>query len=90
MTEFAVARNSYKDEIVQFVEEFLPLLEHSDFIYRYSWWYPRYYEKHDNWTNPWFWLDSYNSLLEEDEPILTDVGKAYDHPWHLDIYKPAK
>lgn len=30
--------------IVSYVEEFLPMLEHADFIHKYSWWYSRYYE----------------------------------------------
>ena len=33
-----------EDTIVSYVEEFLPMLEHADFIHKYSWWYSRYYE----------------------------------------------
>ena len=97
LTEFAVKsppKQTVK-KIVEFIEEFLPLLEHSDFIYRYSWWIPRYSEKHSD-PGSWFWLDSYNSLLDTDElekigqPILTEVGKAYDKPWHLEMYNPYR
>ena len=30
--------------IVNYIEELLPLLEHSDFIHKYSWFVSRYYE----------------------------------------------
>ena len=46
-------------KIVEFVEEFLPRLEEAGFIFRYSWFYTRYYIDHDH-TDPWFWLDSNN------------------------------
>ena len=45
----------------------------------------------------YFWLDSFNSLLDTDapgknngQPILTEVGKVYDKPWHLEMYNPYK
>eukprot|EP00093_Oithona_nana_P008667 08667.XXX_159231_158695_1 [CDS] Oithona nana genome sequencing. len=86
LTEFAVEHEANTTKIVEFIQEFLPLLENADFIYKYSWWYTRYYEDHDHTGD--FWLDSNNSLLEDNGPFLTEVGKAYDHPWHLDEYKP--
>ena len=81
LTEFAVEHEANSTKIVEFIQEFLPLLENADFIYKYSWWYTRYYEDHDHSGD--FWLDSNNSLLEDNGPFLTEVGKAYDHPWHL-------
>ena len=49
------------------------------------------------WESKYFWLDSYNSLLDTDapgqnngQPILTEVGKVYDKPWHLEMYNPYK
>ena len=81
LTEFAVSKEGNEDEIVKHVEELLPRLERADFIEKYAWWYTRYYEDHDH--SGYFWLDSYNSLLQEDGPFLTKVGEAYNKPWHL-------
>ena len=81
LTEFAVKNEANTTKIVEFIEEFLPMLENANFIFRYSWWYPRYYEDHNH--EGWFWLDSNNSLLQEKGPYLTEVGNAYDKPWHL-------
>lgn len=90
-TEFAVALEDDENEIVQLVEELLPRLEHADFIERYAWFYTRYYIDHDHTDeSPWFWLDSYNSLLQENGPYLTAVGEAYNKPWHLEEFKPLK
>ena len=77
-------------KIVEFVEEFLPRLEHADFIKRYSWFVTRYYENEEcpDPDNEWFCLDNKNSLLEQDAPELTAVGRAYDKPWHLEKYNP--
>ena len=86
LTEFAVEHEANTTKIIEFIQEFLPLLENADYIYKYSWWYTSYYENHDHTGN--FWLDSNNSLLDDKSPTLTEVGKAYDHPWHLDQYKP--
>ena len=61
-------------------------MEHADFIDRYSWYYTRYYENHEE--NDGFWLDSNNSLLKLDRPELSAVGKAYDKPWHQEKYRP--
>ena len=71
---------------MEFVEEFIPRLEHANFVYRYSWFYTRYYEDHNH--EGWFWIDSDNSLLEAESPELSIVGKAYDKPWHMDEFKP--
>jgi hypothetical protein len=104
LTEFAQKHkppqpgSSDEKVLIKFVKEFLPLLEHSDFIARYSWFIPRYEENHrcKNELNNWFCLDSNNSLLDVDapgkrgQPILTEVGKWYDHPWHLEQYNPYK
>ena len=51
-------------KIVEFVEEFLPRLEHADFIKRYSWFVTRYYENErcPDPDNEWFCLDNKNSL----------------------------
>ena len=82
LTEFAVANEANTTKIVEFVEEFLPKLEQAGFIFRYSWFYTRYYINHDH-SDPWFWLDSNNSLMEQDRAELSLVGQAYDKPWHL-------
>ena len=87
LTEFAMAKEGNETKIVEFVMEFLPLLEHADFIHRYAWYYPRYYENHAH--EGWFWIDSYNSLLHENGPYLTAVGEAYNFPWHLEKYRPC-
>jgi hypothetical protein len=87
LTEFAVNKEHDEAKIVTFIQELLPLLEHADFIHRYSWFITRYYMEYDD-SDPWFWLDPINSLLEQDHPRKTEVGKAYDHPWHLERYRP--
>ena len=38
--------------------------------------------------DPWFWLDSNNSLMKENKSELTKVGEAYDKPWHMEEYRP--
>jgi len=86
LTEFALALEEDTEKIVEFVEEFLPRLEEAGFIFRYSWFYTRYYIDHDH-TDPWFWLDSNNSLMEQDRAELSLVGQAYDKPWHLESFR---
>ena len=74
LTEFAQKHkppqpgSSDEKVLIKFVKEFLPLLEHSDFIARYPWFIPRYEENHrcKNELNNWFCLDSNNSLLDVD------------------------
>ena len=61
-------------------------LENADFIWRYSWWYARYYDEPPDDTQ-WFWIDPVNSLLEFEESKLTRVGEAYNRPWHLEKSK---
>jgi len=85
-TEFAVAREHDEDAIINYIQELLPLLEHSDFIHKYSWFVSRYYEQYDD--SGWFWIDPINSLLEQNTSRLTNIGKAYNKPYHLDMYKP--
>ena len=85
LTEFAALKEHNTTKIIEYVEELLPRLEHADFIDRYSWFYTRYYENHDE---NGFWIDSNNSLLKLDKPELSIVGEAYDKPWHLEKYKP--
>ena len=34
-----------------------------------------------------FWIDPVNSLLKFNSPELSNVGRAYNKPYHLDIYK---
>jgi len=90
-TEFAVKCEHDEAEVIKYIEELLPLLEHSDFIYRYSWFLSRYYEEYDD-SNQWFWLDpAVNSIKEYNTSTtkLTNIGKAYMKPYHLDVYKPA-
>jgi len=87
LTEFAVNKEDNVDKIVEFIEEFLPRLEFANYIHKYSWFYTRYYEDHDH-SDPWFWLDSNNSLMKENKSELTKVGKAYDKPWHMEEYRP--
>ena len=90
-TEFAMAMETNETKIVEFVEEFLPRLEHANFIHKYSWFYTRYYDfTCPDPDNEWFCLDSKNSLLQADAPALTAVGEAYDKPWHLQKYNPYK
>ena len=43
LTEFAVAKDQNAQNVIEFIEEFLPKLEFSDFIYRYSWFISRLY-----------------------------------------------
>ena len=50
-------------KIVEFIEEFLPRLEFADFIYKYSWFYTRYYEDHNHEGN--FWIDSNNRWISD-------------------------
>jgi len=89
-TEFAVKTEHDEDAVILYIEELLPLLEHSDFIFRYSWFLSRYYEDYDD-TDPWFWLDpNVNSIKEFDTTQLTNIGKAYMRPYHLDMYKPSE
>ena len=83
LTEFAVMRNHNENEIVAFIEEILPRLEAAPFVFRYAWFITRYYPK--DTFDGWFWIDPINSLLEQDSSFLTDVGKAYDYPYHLYI-----
>merc|ERR1711874_736480 len=85
-TEFAVAREHEENTIIQYIQELLPLLEHSDFIHKYSWFISRYYEEYDD--SGWFWIDPINSLLEQNTSRLSNIGKAYNKPYHLDMYKP--
>ena len=88
-TEFAVAMEENESKIVEFVEEMLPRLEFAGFIFRYSWYYTRYYEHHDHENDyPYFWLDSYNSLLQLNSSELTPVGVAYNKPWHEEQFRP--
>ena len=63
--------------IAEFVEESLPRLEEAGFIFRYSWFYTRYYIDHDHTSNPWFWLDSYNKLAEQINSSLADVMRIF-------------
>ena len=75
-------------EVIQFIEEALPRLEWAGFIWRYSWFLTRYYDDQVDDSTP-FWIDSQaNTLLDFTEPKLTDVGRAYNNPWHLPQYKP--
>ena len=43
-TEFAMAREHNEHKIISLINDLVPQLEHSDFIYRYSWFVSRYYE----------------------------------------------
>ena len=86
LTEFGVHNEDDEDEIIKYIEDFLPRLENADFIAKYSWFYSRFPENH-NHDGSW-WLDSNNNLFDPDGYELTKVGKAYDQPWHLEKYKP--
>jgi len=85
-TEFAAYREHDEEKVIQYIEELLPLLEHSDFIHRYSWFISRYYEDYDE--SGWFWIDPINSLLKFNSSQLSNVGRAYNKPYHMDMYKP--
>jgi len=86
LTEFAHAKEHDEDKIIEFIEGLLPKLESADFIWRYSWWYSRYYDEPPDDTQ-WFWIDPVNSLLKFEESKLTRVGEAYNKPWHLEKSK---
>ena len=93
LTEFAVAYEHNVQNVIKFIEEFLPKLEFSDFIDRYSWFIARYAQK--KFDTPVdetkdFWNDPYaNSLLPPmNDNFLTAIGEAYDKPWHLEQYRP--
>ena len=92
-------------DTVQFIEDLLPLLEHSEFIHKYSWFLSRYYEVkigatyicsylcydlfQDYNDGGSFWIDpAANTIKEFHTNELTNVGKAYMKPYHLDSYKP--
>jgi len=87
-TEFAMAREHNEHKIISLINDLVPQLEHSDFIYRYSWFVSRYYEEYDD--SGWFWLDPINSLIEQNSTHATKVGNAYNVPWHLEQYKPSR
>jgi len=86
-TEFAVRNDHDEADTIQFIEDLLPLLEHSEFIHKYSWFLSRYYEDYNDGGS--FWIDpAANTIKEFHTNELTNVGKAYMKPYHLDIYKP--
>ena len=86
------------ENVIKFIEEFLPKLEFSDFIYRYSWFVARYGEgkfRAPVDTNANFWLDPWANTLspvnengEAYTNALSAMGEAYDKPWHLEQYRP--
>jgi len=86
LTEFARANEEDEQEIINFIEEFLPKLECADFIDRYSWWITRFYPSGEH--SGWFWVDDINGLIEQDSVTLTRVGEAYDKPYHLQPCPP--
>jgi len=88
LTEFAVWKTHDEDKIINYIKDLLPQLENADFIYRYSWFVSRYDEDKD--LGKVFWVSPVNSLLEQNSSRLSRVGKAYNKPWHLPKYKPAK
>jgi len=86
LTEFAFSKSTNETEVVEFIQEILPMLECADFIERYSWWYSRYYDDattSSSW-NKWFYVSDVNSLLDVsgDSSALTAAGAAYDFPYH--------
>ena len=88
LTEFAVIREKEFSKVIEFIEELLPKLEFSDFIFRYSWFYTRYYDVPTD-TSHWFWIDNYAaSLLDMNDSLLSQIGNVYDKPWHLEEHRP--
>ena len=86
LTEFAFTKTKNETEVVEFIQEILPMLECANFIERYSWWISRYYDDADmqsTW-NQWFWISHANSLLDVsgNSSALTVAGLAYDYPYH--------
>ena len=81
LTEFAVNNEHSEEKVINFIESLLPQLEQSEAVFRYSWYYTRYYPDYDDSTS--WWIDPINSLLEQNSPTLSKVGKAYNKPWHL-------
>merc|ERR1712107_29586 len=75
LTEFAVAKEHDEEKIVEFIHQLIPMLEKADFIWRYSWFYTRYYPEYDD-SNPWFWIDPVNSLLEQEHPQVDQRWKG--------------
>ena len=88
LTEFARRNTHNETEVIEFIEELLPRLEWADFIWRYSWFLTLYYDDEAHGTGL-FWIDSQaNTLLDFTEPTLTEAGRGYNNPWHLEQYKP--
>ena len=59
----------------------LPMLEESEAVWRYSWFVQRFVNKNEEKqganSSEWF-IDQAVSLLEEDSPTLTTLGRFYD------------
>ena len=88
LTEFAVAKEQDGQNVIKFIEEYLPKLEFSDFIYRYSWFISRYHDEPID-TDQNFWIDPYaNTLSAMNDTVLSTIGKVYDKPWHLEENRP--
>ena len=78
-TEFAKPSTKDPNVELEYMKEILPKLEASDAVWRYSWFVTRW--PYGQWTCPdadeWY-IDRAVSLLEQDSPTLTALGKFYD------------
>lgn len=80
-TEFAKPSTRDPDKELEYMKAILPMLEDSEAVWRYSWFVQRFVNSADlkEGTNSSEWyIDRAVSLLEEDSPTLTALGKYYD------------
>ena len=65
-TEFAAYREHDEEKVIQYIEELLPLLEHSDFIHRYSWFISRYYEVRREYFTVFISIKYFRTMMRVD------------------------
>merc|ERR1712055_912264 len=83
-TEFAKPTTRDPDKELQYMKAILPQLEAAESVRKYSWFVTRFLNPSDkeegqgggNYTD-WY-IDKVVSLLEQDSPTLTTLGKFYD------------
>ena len=80
-TEFAKPTTRDPEKELVYMKAILPLLEESEAVWRYSWFVQRFVNKHDERllgnSSEWY-IDKAVSLLEQDSPTLTPLGRFYD------------
>ena len=80
-TEFAKPTTRDPDKELEYMKAILPMLEESEAVWRYSWFVQRFVNKNagrDGGNSSEWFIDKAVSLLEEDSPTLTALGKYYD------------